>query len=296
MADQEERATVREGCQIGGDLAEAEQQRSADVQVSRTSHRGHLARPRLSSHPSAKLKSSQYFADFFSGSGGVARSARALGFRTREWELLHGECGDLTKPAVLSKIRFDISNKKIVAAMLAPPCSSFSPARDRTSVIRDRYHPWGLPNISPKDQEKVRIGNQCLRSSLRIIRWLDRLGVPWILENPHSSKMWFIPELVELQHAAHTQVIVTDFCQFNTRWRKRTRLLCGNLQWDDIARCQRTCHGHGICSRTNRPHFQLTGSNKQGIPWTRVAQPYPHQLCHALAFALTAPARVIPYK
>ena len=295
MADQEERTKVREGSETGGNVAEVEQQRSADMQVGRTSHRGHYARPRLSSHPSAMLKSSQYFADFFSGHGGVARSARALGFRSREWELLHGPSGDLTKPAVLSNIRTDISNRKIVAAMLAPPCSSFSPARDRTSVIRDKNHPWGLPNISIRDQEKVRLGNQCLRSSLRIIKWLDDMGVPWVLENPHSSKMWYVPELIKLQQADHTHVIVTDFCQFGTCWRKRTRLLCGNLQWDDVARCQRTCLGHGICSRTNKQHFQLTGSNKHGVPWTRVAQPYPHQLCHALAFTLTAPARIVPY-
>lgn len=296
MADTKECPTIRESGKTGCNMAEAQQQRSADMQVSRTSHRGYYARPRLSSHPSTQLKSTQYFADFFSGCGGVARSARALGFRTREWELLHGPSGDLTKPAVLSKIRSDISNRKIVAAMLAPPCSSFSPARDRTSVIRDRNHPWGLPNISSiKDQEKVRVGNQCLRSTLRIIGWLDKMGVPWVLENPHSSKMWFVEELITLQNSPHTHVIVTDFCQFGTRWRKRTRLLCGNLQWDDAARCQRTCLGHGICSRTNKPHFQLTGSNKHNIPWTRVAQPYPSQLCHSLAFALTAPARIVHY-
>ena len=28
--------------------------------------------------------------------------------------------------------------------MFAPPCSSFSPARDRTSVIRTKQQPWGI--------------------------------------------------------------------------------------------------------------------------------------------------------
>jgi hypothetical protein len=87
----------------------------------------------------------------------------------------------------------------------------------------------------------------------------------------------------------HTHTIVTDFCQYNKPWRKRTRLLRGNLDTQDLQRWQRTCIGNtGICTRTHKPHFQLTGSDKQSIPWTRVAMPYPDRLCHDLAFVLTA--------
>lgn len=59
----------------------------------------------------------------------MARAARHAGFSTREWELLHGPDGDLTHPAVLRKIEADCSHGRLLGAMLAPPCSSFSPAR-----------------------------------------------------------------------------------------------------------------------------------------------------------------------
>ncbi len=86
-----------------------------------------------------------YLADFFAGHCGVSPAARAAGFSAIEWELLKGENHDLTRPVVLQKIRYDTKKGKIIAAMLAPPCSSFSPARDRTRVIRSRSFPWGIP-------------------------------------------------------------------------------------------------------------------------------------------------------
>ena len=52
--------------------------------------------------------------------------------------------------------------------------------------------------------------------------------------------------------------------------------------------------GRGLCSFSGKQHFQLTGSNRQGIPWTSMAQPYPAGLCRDLAFALTSPFHYQP--
>ena len=93
--------------------------------------------------------------------------------------------------------------------------------------------------------------------------------------------------MIDLESADHTFSIITDFCQFGTKWRKRTKLLVGNMYEDDIARCSRLCAGPpGYCSRTVKKQQQLTGSTRNGVPWTRVAQPYPKQLCHHLAYSL----------
>ena len=291
MDDEAERDEIREGRKIGSDMAEARCKHSDKLQVSREVSGRHHARPQLSRHPTAELKRERgYLADFFAGSCGVSRAAQKLGFSTREWELLHGEHADLTKPIVQYKIKCDIQKKLVLAAMLAPPCSSFSRARDRTMVIRTKQFPWGLPDLPPHEQLKVDQGNACFRAALKIIKWLDKYKIPWILENPSSSKAWFIPELVSLQNAAHTHLVETDFCQFGTRWRKRTKLLAGNMTSDDIARCSQLCCGApGVCDRTGKGHFQLTGSARNGVPWTRIAQPYPKKLCHHLAYALLCP-------
>eukprot|EP00972_Heterocapsa_arctica_P086682 12778374-Heterocapsa_arctica.AAC.1 len=104
--------------------------------------------------------------------------------------------------------------------------------------------------------------------------------------------MWYVPELIKLALADHVTTVVSDFCQYGKRWRKRTRFLCGNIDPSFLHRMDRQCQGrHGVCSKSHQLHFQLTGSSPQGIPWTRIAQPYPPVLCHALAHALTSSAQ-----
>jgi len=232
----------------------------------------------------------------FSGHGGVAHQCRQLGYAAKEWELCRGSQFDLTKPSVLSKLKRDVQQRLVLAVMLAPPYSSFSTARDRTCVIRNEQYPWGLPEhlLPPADQQQVQNGNACFRAAIQIIKWLNALRIPWMLENPASSKCWLLPQLQKVEASSCCTVVFTDFCQFGTLWKKRTKFLCGNLDSQDVARIGRLCQGKGICSRTQKKHFQLSGSNHQGVPWTRVAQLYPAQLCKQLAFALTAPTHYSP--
>ena len=190
--------------------------------------------------------------------------------------------------SVLKRIRRSIFRGEVLSAMFGTPCTSFSVARDRTAIIRDRAHPWGKPNqlLSAEDAEKVRVGNLCALATLTIIQWLDRFKLPWCVENPHSSKLWQLPPFQELMSRAHVEDAVIDFCQYGSRWRKRTRLLFGNLDSTDIRRFEhRMCQGRGFCSRTGLPHQQLTGAG----PGTLLAQPYPAGLCADLAMTLSSP-------
>ena len=43
---------------------------------------------------------------------------------------------------------------------------------------------------------------------------------PWILENPHSSKMWRAPVMVRLRARQGVHEVVSDFCQWGKPWRK----------------------------------------------------------------------------
>ena len=177
--------------------------------------------------------------------------------------------------------------------MLAPPCTSFSIARDRTRVIRSREQPWGvdMTGASQNDQRALETGNRTMRATLKILRWLNQHKVPWLLENPHMSRMWWIPELRAAVQAAKGHYRLCDFCAYGTPWRKRTTIACGNLDEADTMAISRLCNGkHGYCSYTRQKHYQLTGSDRHGTPWTRVAQPYPAQLARAFAKCLLQPA------
>ncbi len=287
---------IREGGKTCGDMAKVGTRDSDGMQAVGAISGRNSTRPRLPKHFVASMTSKgEYVADFFAGSGRVSRAIRKAGFSAREWEILKGPDGDLTRPCVLRSINFDIDKGRIVAAMLAPPCSSFSPARDRTRVVRSRDFPYGLPDLPAHEQVKVDIGNNCVKSALKIISWLDKRKIPWILENPRSSKMWYLPEMIKWMQSSHVVDNVADFCQYGTAWRKRTRFLAAHICEDDLQRIRRQCHGPpGYCCRTGRKRFQLTGSSPGGTPWTLIAQPYPHVLCHHLAHALTAHLRVVP--
>lgn len=289
---------VRESRPSSSKLAEAADRSADGLQDGGKVHVRNLPRPKMPRHTTS-LRSAKgtYVADLFSGHGGVARAMRAAGFTCRERELLKGPDNDLTNPCVVSKLFSDIHKGRVLGAMLAPPCSSFSPARDRTSVIRNKQYPWGKPGLTEREREVVLVGNRCFRSALKIVKVLDKSGLPWILENPHSSKCWYLPPLKRLAGSSHVHTRVLDFCQYGTRWSKRTRMLLGNIdQFDSLRLSTRLCSGHGFCSRTGHRHFQLTGSNRQGIPWTRIAQPYPARLCHDLAYVLIAQHLVVPYE
>ena len=297
MVVETECSPLREGWTSGSDVAKTGTGGTVVLSGRRALSRGDYARPQLSGDPSSwPVKKGSYLGDFFSGSGRVSRAAQALGFQTREWELNKGCNSDLTDKRVLSKIRFDIQDRRVLGGIVAPPALSFTQARDRTGVLRTRSSPWGLQELSVQDAEKVKAGNACMRSAIKIIRWLDAAGLPWSFEHPHSSKAWFLPELVHLQGLPHVQALVTDFCQWGTKWKKRTRLLAGNISPDDAESCVRQCSSsNGVCSRTHVKHVQLTGKHCSGISFTRVAQPYPHRLCHRLARALLAKYMIVPY-
>ena len=260
LAEPAKRCPLRKGREAGSDLAEVGCGSSNGLPSS-------YARPSLSGDPSPwPIKKGAYFADLFAGSGRIGRAANALGFQTRSWELNYGRSQDLTDLRVLSKIKFDIRKRLVLGGMLAPPCLTFSVARDRAGVIRTRDFPWGLLGLSDRDQEKVSNGNNCMRSAFAIINELDSQCLPWIFEHPHSSKAWFLPELQRLQGLSHVQIVVTDFCQWGTKWRKRTRFLLGNIAEDDAEGCSRMCQGrHGFCSRT-----QTHLADRQGCMRTKL--------------------------
>ena len=188
-----------------------------------------------------------------------------------------------------------IRRRRVKAIIMGTPCASFSIARDRTAVTRNIEFPWGVPNPSDKDAEKIRVGNELARFSIKVFKTARRLGLPAITENPFSSKLWRCPPYAEEidRGLKHQDVVFlhTDFCQWGTRWKKPTGLLTANLKECHTKKLSCQCSGPpGICSRTGRRHFVLTGSAPGGKPWTLVAQPYPKPFSASLAAALWNPS------
>ena len=210
-------------------------------------------------------------------------------------DIVHGDEHDLTKRRVQNRKLSEIGNGQVRAATLATPCTSFTIARrgppplarGPPPPLRSRELPWGLPGLSEKDVERIRVGNLLARFTIRYaLLCLEHL-VPFMIENPMTSRLWVLPRMLKLLQKPGAHVVDVDFCQFGTRWRKSTKLVFGNVPaeaLEGLAKCR--FHGRGCCSCTGKPHLVLSGTAPNGKFWTLIAQAYPKQLCDMVVHAL----------
>ena len=124
-----------------------------------------------------------------------------------------------------------------------------------------------------------------MKAVVKILNALTQALVPWILENPRSSRMWHLPEIDRLIRSKHAAFATGDVCQYGTRWRKRTGYLCMHCNPSTAERLlgKRCCGSHGVCSRSGERHRLLQGSGVGGKPLTLIAQPYPPKLAAVLS-------------
>ena len=140
----------------------------------------------------------------------------------------------------------------------------------------------GLPDLSPADAEKVRLGNICCLFCMRVALACLHARVPGAFENPWTSWVWKLPQVQAVVKRPYVRLVRTDFCQFGMPWRKATNFMC---LFCDTAPIERICRGHGICTRTHMPHLELKGTikiNGADVFLTHVAEPYPKTLCTRL--------------
>jgi len=235
---------------------------------------------------SAKRGSKRVAIELFSGTGRIGHTLNRLGFGCVCIDIKFGHSHDLTRSVVQSTLTGWITSGVILCVWIGLPCNSWSRARHDLDGggPRSAQYIWGKPLLSPADSLRVSLGNNTLKFSCKLVRLCKKLGVIACVENPHTSMAWQAPPLTALLRTAHSSV--TDYCQYNMPWRKRTRVASWNLDVECVP--GKRCLGRsGICSRTKQPHIQLTGAHPAlHIPWTKVAEPYPwpwsRQWCKAI--------------
>lgn len=139
---------------------------------------------------------------------------------------------------------------------------------------------WGKVNLSKIDSQKVNLGNQLLLHTVAMIHHFHAAQIPWVLENPWTSRCWLTAQLRELIAYPNVTLSRADFCQFNVPWRKATGLMFGHL---DLSPMCKTCAGSSQrCSSSGKRHIVLQGKDSFGHWWTHRAQAYPAAFCKAI--------------
>lgn len=231
------------------------------------------------------------FLDIFSGDGSVGRYLSRLGYPVISIDICDDSRFDILNHDVAAVIFGWIKSGSVLGIWLATPRTSWSrarhgPANSSWGPIRTSQHIYGIPGLSPEDVNKVRVGNQTMRFTANVIRIACHHHVPTFLESSCNSMLWLAPPLLSLCGRDCSRSLICDFCQYGTRWRKRTRIQGWFVQ--PSAELTHTCSGrHGICCASGKYHIILKGQDPVSRQlWTHLAQPYPLKFAQAAARAL----------
>jgi hypothetical protein len=241
----------------------------------------------LAKLPKNLKKSKIIILELFSGTGGLGKSFKRLGFEVISYELF-GATGDrmpdqdLSDSKVIQDIIATIEKRKFGYVHLGTPCSSFSRLRQlfRTST-RTRKRPQG--DGSRPDEV---LGNLLLKHSLQIIAACDRSGTCWTIENPKSSLLFAMPAMQTVMRTCHR--VNFDQCMFGLcdpvsgMYRKPTTVLSNFLMPFTI-----------LCDKQHI-HQEVTGSvsvEGRTMHRSKLAGAYPPALCDSWAKCVASRVR-----
>eukprot|EP00438_Fugacium_kawagutii_P026489 Skav202800 [mRNA] locus=scaffold326:784635:785384:+ [translate_table: standard] len=234
---------------------------------------------------STHVRPRRFAIELFAGTGRVSQALHNVGIPTYPIDICLFPSHNVLDMDIHNYIRNLISSGRVILLWLGMPCTTFSRARRNDGrgpgPLRDKEHLWGLPDLSHGNQCKLRDGNQLFKFTMDILRLAYEYNIPTVLENPFSSMAWMMPPMVKYLSLPGVHTCDLDFCQYNERWQKPTRLVYTGMKLDSMAlQCSGT---HNFCSHSKRPHIALVGKDAMGNWWTRRAQPYPFRMVRRFA-------------
>jgi hypothetical protein len=89
--------------------------------------------------------------------------------------------------------------------------------------LRDDHNLLGLPNLGPRDSERVSAANALYERLGLLVETLERLQIPWTIENPTNSFLWDLPYFAFAM--AHGTEHDCHACAFGSSRKKLTSFL-----------------------------------------------------------------------
>ena len=238
--------------------------------------------------------------EWCAGTSRVAGACAAVGLPSESFEISRDVLEDVLSRHVKSRLRHLIQHRRLRLLWIGIPCGSFSRARRGKKggggwppPLRGDSPPdiFGLPHLSEKDQQRVRIGNRLAKEMCVLIKLCIRCKVPVVVENPSLSRLFLFPALRKLISKSSGNIVFHQ-CQYGSNFKKPTRLVAWNF---DISSLCKVCTGSAkLCSLSHLPHTPLVGTKgKEGF-WTAVASAYPEALCRRVASVVSDGKSGIP--
>ena len=219
------------------------------------------------------------FIECFAGDGALTRAVERIGFHVDPPQDMETGGVDFSCEQEVTQLwrrwdRLKATGFKLVFHF-APPCSTFSRARDRSSRTRLRS-PSSPQGIDP-EEPKTKNGNEIARLTGLSIKYLtSQLGACGSLEQPAASYM--LPFLDNEGLLGCSGQVYLNQCRFGRPYKKPTVFLTfGGL---DLSPLAKVCRGQTTCGR---PFHMRLGFGEGS---TSAAAAYPSALCASYAGAL----------
>ena len=167
------------------------------------------------------------FIEFFAGDARLTEAFRAVGIRCRAPDDLVTGGTDFEIASQVRKVREELralrTDDLCLAIHLAPPCSTFSRARDRSKAtcLRSSSQPEGLSSLSPSQKIDVERANRIARHAWELAEWASKeLRAVVCLENPRMSYIWDYYATISSSSTQRWKDVLLSQCQFGTTYRK----------------------------------------------------------------------------
>lgn len=204
--------------------------------------------------------------------------------------------GDLATPQASRWWRERILSGQVVAAGGGPPCETFTVARQYEGgprPLRSADHPLGIPGLTLREWNQLRISDRLLRFLLDVLVALAMMGLSGFLEHPQfptwctrgsPASIWATEALIQLKNLGCFSVVSFDQCTVGALGKKPTTLLLLRLPRVRDLLLGRGCYGR--CHHPPGSHVALIGRETDGTFHTAKAKVYPYGLNKILGEAL----------
>ena len=178
------------------------------------------------------------FVEIFGGVGRVSEAMASLGYTVAPvLDLTSSKAYDLGTLDMLRWVIHMVESGRFRSLLLAPPCTTFSPAAH--PACRSYKVPKGWFRRRPK----VFFGNLMAFRSMIIMRCAVRCKVPAGTEQPRRSKMRWLPEWKSMMNMGCEEAVVAS-CMFGSPHQKEFCFLLHLVKVEDLdTRCSRD-HTH----------------------------------------------------